>query len=361
MTKRAALILAGGRAHRFQHRQEKWQDKALAELSGKPLLLHAVANAQKSVDRIVVCVNDEARKAQYTEILAKHNIKDISIVADEKISHISGPNVAILTGLKAAEADYCLTLPCDMPLMKPQIIDYLFSAAEDAQVVVPMWPNGRLETLVMVLEGKSALEITETLCQLRRPRSDDIIRGASKVHFVSPMNKIKALDPELKSFVNINRSEDLVKMQTRQAHGPITENMQVNLGALLVPELQRLREAATRCSKREFQITSETFASCALNLEKEKSFFWAGVSRENEAESLLAWSQQKNGTADATELDYKGRDAFVAAVNDYRLEAEMHEENHCRFLAERAWADKAWCESWSMGKTGHIERYPLKF
>ena len=47
MTKRAALILAGGKARRFQSKGETWQDKALAELSGKPLLIHAIENVRR--------------------------------------------------------------------------------------------------------------------------------------------------------------------------------------------------------------------------------------------------------------------------------------------------------------------------
>ncbi len=40
MTKRAALILAGGKARRFQVKQEEWQDKALAELEEKRGILY---------------------------------------------------------------------------------------------------------------------------------------------------------------------------------------------------------------------------------------------------------------------------------------------------------------------------------
>ena len=59
MTKRAALILAGGKARRFQRKQEEWQDKALAELFGKPLLVHVAESACGVVDEVVVCINDE--------------------------------------------------------------------------------------------------------------------------------------------------------------------------------------------------------------------------------------------------------------------------------------------------------------
>jgi len=117
-----------------------------------------------------------------------------------------------------------------MPLVQPAVIEYMFDEANDARVVVPMCPNGRLETLNMVLERKNALEIASTLCQLKRPRSDDIIRGALKVLFVSIVEKIRSLDPELKSFVNINSREDLARLQPRCVDGPATKKSQVELG-----------------------------------------------------------------------------------------------------------------------------------
>jgi molybdenum cofactor guanylyltransferase len=362
MTKRAALILAGGKARRFQRNPEEWQDKALAELHGKPLLIHVAENALGVVDDVVVCVNDDARKTRYSHALARHGLDKVRLVVDEKISHIGGPIVAIMTGLKSTKAEFCVTLPCDMPLLKPNIIEYLFDVAGNAQVAVPIWPSGRLETLVMVLEKGSALEITQTLCQLKRPRSDDIMRGASKVLFVSPVGEMRALDPELKSFVNINRHEDLAKLQTRPARGLINENLRATLGALIMPEMQRLRNASELCGENKFAQATTAFSSCAANLETEKSFFWAGVSRENEGEALLAWSQllQKE-PENASELDFRGRDAFLAAGNNYRQEAEVHLEARCRFLAERAWADKTWCEGWVMCKTGQSNRYPSKY
>ncbi len=57
MINRAGLILAGGKAQRFQTEKEGWQNKALAELSGKPLLVHAVASVSDIVDETIVCVN----------------------------------------------------------------------------------------------------------------------------------------------------------------------------------------------------------------------------------------------------------------------------------------------------------------
>ncbi len=171
---------------------------------------------------------------------------------------------------------------------------------------------------------------------------------------------MRVLDPELKSFVNINRLEDLAKLQTRPAHGNINKDLRATLGAPLVPEMKRLQEATVLVYEHRFAEASTIFSSCATEFEKQQSPFWGGLSREKEGETLLAWSQPQQQPEAAVELDSKGKDAFLAAATDYRLEAAIHLDGHCRFLAERAWADKALCESWVMGKTGHGDRYPQK-
>jgi hypothetical protein len=223
-----------------------------------------------------------------------------------------------------------------------------------------MWPNGRLETLLTVLERRSGLEITETLCKLNRPRSDDIQRGASKILLASTVNEIKALDPELKSFININSKEDLSRLQTRRSHGPVTENLRLNLGVLSIPNLHLLREGARMVQEGKLSEAASTFASCANNFDVCSSFFWAAVSWENQGEALLKLSTQHADIKTVAEADFAGKEAFVKAANNYRLEAEMHEENRCMLLAQRALADKAWCESWAMGKHSHVHRYPSK-
>jgi molybdopterin-guanine dinucleotide biosynthesis protein A len=360
MAKRAALILAGGKARRFQTIDAVWRDKALAELDGKPLLIRAIENVRDAVDEVVVCVNDGERKSKYTQTLKTHAISNVKIVVDEETSQISGPNVAIMSGLKAVQADYCLTLPCDMPFLQPSVAEYMFDEAEGFEVVVPMWPNGRLETLIMVLERPSSLEIASTLCMLKRPRSNDIPRGASKTLLVSPVNDIKTLDPELKSFININSREDLTRLQTRRSHGPVTENVQLNLGVLSISDLWLLREGAKMLREGKVLEAQKTFAFCAGNLEVCDSFFWGGLAEESQGEALLSLSRKQSESESVAELDFEGKEAYLQAANNYRIEAKIYESNRALLLAERALADKAWCESWVMGKTEHAHRYPSK-
>jgi molybdopterin-guanine dinucleotide biosynthesis protein A len=352
MAKRAAIILSGGRAERFQNTQETWQDKALVELLGKPLLIHAVENVREVVDEVFICVNNEKRKAQYAEVLKKHGVKNVRLLIDEPCNQLGGPIVGILTGLIAVKADYCFTLPSDMPLLQPKVIDYMFNSAKNARVVVPMWPNGRLETLTMVLKKPDALEIAKTLCQLRRPRSDDIIRGALNVLLISTVGEIRTFDPELKSFININSQADLTRLQPRQAQGPVTENLRLNLGALPKPELPRLQNASVRLNEGKFLESSKAFSSSATRLERGGSCFWAALSRENEGKSRLNWAKQKNKQEFTAEQKIRGKEALLKAAKNYELEAKIYENAHSVFLAERAKSNKLWCESLMNDKMG---------
>jgi molybdopterin-guanine dinucleotide biosynthesis protein A len=360
MVKRAALILAGGKARRFQTIDKTWQDKALADLAGKPLLIHAIQNFQGIVDEIAVCVNDEERKTKYEQILKNHALTNVKIVVDEKISKISGPNVAIMSGLKAVQANYCFTLPCDMPFLQPKVAEYMFIQTEGFEMAVPMWPNGRLETLMMVLERQSALEITETLCLLKRPRSDDIPRGASKTLLVSPVNNIKNLDPTLKSFININSKEDLNRLQTRRSHGAVKENVQLNVGLSSISDLRLLREGAKMFDEGKVLDAQKVFAFSASNFEVCDSLFWAALAKENLGEALLTLSHKQSESKPGAILDVQGKEAYLQAAKNYRLEAEFYDNNFCLLLAERALVDKAWCESWAMGKQSHANRYSRK-
>jgi hypothetical protein len=223
-----------------------------------------------------------------------------------------------------------------------------------------MWPNGRLETLMMVLEHGTALEITETLCMLKRPRSDDIPRGASKILLVSPVNHIKTLDPEHRSFININSKEDLNRLQTRRSHGPVKENVKLNLGVLSISDLRLLREGAKMFYEGKVLDAKKIFAFCASNFDICNSFFWGALAKENLGEALLTLSHKQSDSKSASVLDFQSKEAYVKAANNFRLEAEFFEKNLCLLLAERALVDKAWCESLAMGKQSQAHRYSRK-
>ncbi len=338
MVRRAALVLAGGRGRRFQTIDKVWMDKALALLDGKPLLIHTVENVSRVVDEVIIIVNDnEQRKTLYEFTLAKYNIKNAKIAVDLKIDGLSGPIVAILTGLGFADAEYCLTVPADMPLVNPKVINYLFTQIDGSYVAVPMWPNGRLETLLMILKRREALEIANVLCKLGRSHPDDIIRGICHVLFVSPLGEIKDLDPQLKSFININSMEDLRRLQPRQTQGSQVENFRLNLCNPPFDQIPPLIKAAANSSKGNFLDAANVFSDSASKFSKADLFFWAALSLEFEAKSLLGYQ--------VAESSSRAKTSFHRAAENYGLESELYGKNHCAVLAERAKSDMLWCQT----------------
>jgi molybdenum cofactor guanylyltransferase len=332
MACRAALILSGGNAKRFQAADQPWMDKALAEIDGKPLILHVIESLKGTVDKVVVCVNDQQRAAAYTQLLEKHAIGDVEFVVDQKDSQIKGPLLAIASGLAAADADYCLVVPTDMPFLKPEVADYLFKACVGYEAAAPIWPDGTVETLLMALERSSCLEIAQTLLALNRANADAIIRAAGRVHLVSPLKEICNLDPQLRSFININSQEDLTSLRTRSTMGPTRDDVCFDREKPQSLQLQQLREAQKllgegRCF--EVQNLLATLGSC---FEANRHYFWAAVSEEKLAEAQLG----RGKTAIA-------KQTYARAAGNYAKEATLFEVKGCRALAERAQSDRAFC------------------
>ena len=332
MATRAALILAGGHAKRFQAADQPWMDKALAEIDSKPLLLHIVENLKGAVDKVVVCVNDQQRAVAYSQLLEKHEIGDVEFVVDQKDNQVKGPLLAITSGLAAVNADYCLVIPTDMPFLKPEVADYLFKACVGYEAAVPIWPDGTVETLLMALERSSCLEIAQTLLALNRANADAIIRAAGRVHLVSPLKETCNLDPQLRSFININSQEDLKSLKTRSTDGPVRDDVCFDRGKVQSLQLQQLREAQKliaedRCY--EVQNLLATLGSC---FEANRHYFWAAVSEEKLAEAQLG--RAKTAIAKQT---------YARAAENYAKEATLFEVKGCTALAQRAQSDRAFC------------------
>ena len=332
MTTYAAIVLAGGIAQRFQTKNQPWQDKALVEFEGKPLLIHVIQNLLPVTKEIVVSVNDTERKAKYLQVLESHGL-NAKFVVDQKSNSISGPVVAIMSGLDALSADYCLTVPVDMPFLKPQVANFMLKAAEGFDLAVPMWPDGTTETLLMALEQKSGLEITKTLFALNKSRADSMFRAASTVLLISPLKEITALDPKFSSFININQKEDLTKLKTRNTEGSVKYNIAL-ANEMHWSDLRRLRNGQKMLNENNIKEAQTIFAKCTESFEAQKNHFWAAISAEKLAQT----------TPNQTETEYSNQSLHRAAKN-YQAEAKIYQEEGCRQLATQALADKEWCES----------------
>lgn len=341
---RGAIILAGGQSKRFQDGSGQWVDKALAMLFGKPLLAHVIENVMPVVDEVILCVNDVARGSHYLEILRNYSITNVKICVDIKFPHVKGPSAAIATGLKYINADHCIILPCDMPFIKPSIVDYLLELVKRFDICAPIHPDGNIEALMFSCNRRGAAKITETLCFLGRSKPVDIIRASSKIKLISTISEIRKLDPDFKSFININFRSDLIELPTRVLkEGPVTESVDLNLAQPSFHELDLLKNTAEKYVGGDYMGTINNLSRILRSFEGRNIHFWAGVLWETMGKILHMLALTKEASKEKEEYCVGSRMAFEKAAHEYAMEAEIYRRFQVKFLLESANEDETWC------------------
>ena len=194
----SALILAGGMGSRMGYRE-----KALIDFNGRPLIELIIERLEKVVDSIIISVRDRAQG----EILGATLSRGYRFAYDEhrNLGAISG----ILAGLSICDDEYCFISACDMPFINPDVVRLLFEKSKNYDAAIPRWDDGFLEPLhavyrcePMIHETKKAIEKGEKIILAPVFRMN--------VNYV-PVNEIRKLDPDLRTFININTNEDIQK------------------------------------------------------------------------------------------------------------------------------------------------------
>ncbi len=199
-TMRSALILVGGRSRRMGFRE-----KALLPIGDKTILEYVMDTLDGVMDEIIISVRD----TQQQELL-KDYTQGYDVVLD-KYRDV-GPLSGILEGLRAANGEYVFVAACDMPFINNDVVELLFKRAEGHDAAIPVWENENLEpmhavyrTRPMAVETKKAILRNEKFVLAPVFKMQDIV-------FVN-MDEIRELDPDLRTFVNINTSDDMKKLQ----------------------------------------------------------------------------------------------------------------------------------------------------
>jgi molybdopterin-guanine dinucleotide biosynthesis protein A len=195
----SALILAGGMGSRLGYRE-----KALININGKTLIALIIERLEKVVDSIIISVRDRAQE----ELLKAALSREYRFAYD--IHKNTGPMSGILSGFSACEDEYCFIAACDMPFINENVVRLLFRRSENYDAAIPRWEDGFLEPLhavyrcvPMIHEAKKAIERGETIILAPVFKM--------KVNYV-PMDDVRKLDTDLRTFININTNDDIQKL-----------------------------------------------------------------------------------------------------------------------------------------------------
>ena len=121
---RTFAILAGGKSSRFG------ADKALAPwFDGN--IMDAIISALKPLSGDLIIVANRSEPYKYLGIpITKDEIMD------------SGPMAGLLSCLRHAKGDRVFVAACDMPLLKSELIDWMWNINTWAPVIIPKTPEG---------------------------------------------------------------------------------------------------------------------------------------------------------------------------------------------------------------------------
>jgi molybdopterin-guanine dinucleotide biosynthesis protein A len=169
------------------------RDKALVEIDGVRIIDRCVALLQRLFAHVMVVTNSPASYAHL----------GVSMVADLMPGH--GALGGLHSALYLASTSRIFVLACDMPYVDPALVGYLARQPARWDVVVPR-VRGYLEPLHAVYSRRCIKPIEELLKGGGRKIID--VYPRVRVRQV-PEEEIRPLDPELRSFLNINTPADL--------------------------------------------------------------------------------------------------------------------------------------------------------
>ncbi|MDP3745262.1 MAG: molybdenum cofactor guanylyltransferase MobA [Methylotenera sp.] len=193
----SAIILAGGRATRMGG-----ADKGLVLLQQKPLIQHVVKRLTPQVDEIIINANRE---------ITQYQALGYPVLQDEYTPNgspdFSGPLAGFNLGLKHAKHDYLLTVPCDSPLLPPDLAKRLMQGLIENNADIAVATNDGNAHPVFSLCKKNVLpSLTEYLAS-----------GERRVSTWQKSQKYIEVDfndnPD--AFINLNTFEDLSALELK--------------------------------------------------------------------------------------------------------------------------------------------------
>lgn len=191
---RSAVVLVGGEA-----RRAKGQEKYFFVYEGRTFIERLIDTLEQVVDEIILVAKDPEQCKRFTHLDGVHCITDVR----KGIGPIGG----LHAGTLAAHGDTLFVSACDMPCIDARVVRYLFDAIGNADAVIPTWNYDMIEPLHAVYRRSVLLRYLENHESFSlRP----MIRSIN-TRYIS-VEELRQFDPTLKTFTNINKLEDLERI-----------------------------------------------------------------------------------------------------------------------------------------------------
>jgi molybdopterin-guanine dinucleotide biosynthesis protein A len=181
------LILLGGKSSRYG------SNKALVEIEGVRLI-ERVVGVMKSIFHRVILVTNTPEEYAYLRLP----------MVEDLIMGL-GPMGGIYTGLMTMSDEAGFLVACDMPFISGKLIRHMVEVRDDFDTVVPRM-DWMLEPL-HALYSKKCIPVIREAIEERQYQIAKCFAGM-RVRYVDE-EELRLWDPDLRSFFNINKPQDL--------------------------------------------------------------------------------------------------------------------------------------------------------
>jgi molybdopterin-guanine dinucleotide biosynthesis protein A len=182
------IILAGGKSSRYG------MNKALVEINGVRLIERVFRVMESIFKHLIIITN------------TPHDYAYLKLPMYEDLIKGLGPLGGILTGLDAISNDAGFVVACDMPFLNADLVRYMVDMRDNYYAVVPKitW---KIEALHALYDKRCLPAIRELIesQEFQAIKFFDMIR----VRYVEE-DEIRASDPLLRSFFNVNSPRELL-------------------------------------------------------------------------------------------------------------------------------------------------------
>ena len=183
-----AVVLAGGRSSRMG------ADKTTLDFCGVRMIDHVTATLAPLTDRVVVVARSRDQLGRI----------DAAVIEDDEA--YAGPLCALVAGLRATGAERCVVVACDMPFLNTSLLERLTTLpGEQDDAAIPTTEAGP-EPLHAVYRDCAIEPLLSAVASGERSLRGAL--GRLTVRWM-PEQEWRPIDPDGRSFLNVNTPEDL--------------------------------------------------------------------------------------------------------------------------------------------------------
>jgi molybdenum cofactor guanylyltransferase len=188
---RSAIVLVGGEGRRVNGRE-----KYFFTYLGKTFIQRLIDSLQPAVDEIILVGKSEEHCERFSHLEGVRCVHDIR--------KGTGPIGGLHAGVGTSRGDLIFVCACDMPCIDTRVVSALFDALGPYDAAIPSWNPDMLEPLHAVYRKEPLQRYLDNPAS----RSLRSMVKALNVVFI-PVDQLRTIDPDLSTFTNINKLEDL--------------------------------------------------------------------------------------------------------------------------------------------------------